>query len=165
MKYIRTIESMGENIVLVKIKTNMLSYGLKYHILLENKLKPPMDIQFEENGNLYCVKYIIQDEFIEVSNRFNINEYIKLPFRLPEVVDESNYIHTEYVQFKNWIDSNSIWIVKTGTDINCLNCLKIDENNMLLFVESSIVGIVFKNINNEEMKLLENLKCDSAPKK
>ena len=63
ISYTRSIESMGEGLVLFKIKAIDKHFGLNYHYFFEDKKKPPLDLAINPiNGAVEYVSFFAQDE-------------------------------------------------------------------------------------------------------
>ena len=64
-KYIRKIEGMSKGLLLFKVGAEIKQSGQNFHLLYEDKRKPPLDIAINpNNGTIEYITYFIQDEKI-----------------------------------------------------------------------------------------------------
>lgn len=160
-KYIRRIEGMGEGLVLFEISVVDKRIGHNYHLLYEDKRKPPLDIAINpEDGMVEYISYFVQDEIINniSSTPVIINEGMGISICNKDF-DENNMYVTVDGEFKFWKSENAILILKDDIEARVLNAFRIDDLNNLLFLGDEFVGIELKNLDQEEMIEIKNSKC------
>ena len=75
-KYIRKIEGMSKGLLLFKVGAEIKQSGQNFHLLYEDKRKPPLDIAINpNNGTIEYITYFIQDEKILSEKLYNEIDY------------------------------------------------------------------------------------------
>ena len=162
ISYTRSIESMGEGLVLFKIKAIDKHFGLNYHYFFEDKKKPPLDLAINPiNGAVEYVSFFAQDERL-TSKTKNINLCI---FETQIFFDTSNFTEecstvSRFNEFELQKDElGNIWVLQKHL-INDMKAYKITEKDFLLFdFQNEFAGILLKNISAFEYKELQTSKC------
>lgn len=160
--YTRSIESMGEGLVLFKIKAIDKHFGLNYHYFFEDKKKPPLDLAINPiNGAVEYVSFFAQDERL-TSKTKNINLCI---FETQIFFDTSNFTEecstvSRFNEFELQKDElGNIWVLQKHL-MNDMKAYKITEKDFLLFdFQNEFAGILLKNISAFEYKELQTSKC------
>ena len=162
ISYTRSIESMGEGLVLFKIKAIDKHFGLNYHYFFEDKKKPPLDLAINPiNGAVEYVSFFAQDERL-TSKTKNINLCI---FEIQIFFDTSNFTEacstvSRFNEFELQKDElGNIWVLQKHL-MNDMKAYKITEKDFLLFdFQNEFAGILLKNISAFEYKELQTSKC------
>lgn len=162
ISYTRSIESMGEGLVLFKIKAIDKHFGLNYHYFFEDKKKPPLDLAINPiNGAVEYVSFFAQDERL-TSKTKNINLCI---FETQIFFDTSNFTEecstvSRFNEFELQKDElGNIWVLQKHL-MNDMKAYKITEKDFLLFdFQNEFAGILLKNISAFEYKELQTSKC------
>ena len=162
ISYTRSIESMGEGLVLFKIKAIDKHFGLNYHYFFEDKKKPPLDLAINPiNGAVEYVSFFAQDERL-TSKTKNINLCI---FETQIFFDTSNFTEecstvSRFNEFELQKDElGNIWVLQKHL-MNDMKAYKITEKDFLLFdFQNKFAGILLKNISAFEYKELQTSKC------
>lgn len=159
--YIRKIESMGDGLVLFNVSTTSKSIGQNYHLFYADKRKPPLDIAINPlDGMIEYISCFAQDEVVE-SNRIK-NEITNKGIGISithEDFNENNVHITIDSKFKFTISENNLWILRTDIDKCIFSEYGIDELNGLIFANNQFYGMVFKNLNEEELQEICNSNC------
>lgn len=160
-RFARKIESMGEGLVLFEIYAIDKKVGQNYHLLYEDKRKPPLDIAINPNdGTIEYISYFAQDEMI--SNISDIPQIINEKMQISICDDrfnEDNANIIEECKFKIIKSQKNIWIIREDIEKDTLRAYKVNDTNNILFKESDFAGILLKNIENEEIQAIYNSKC------
>lgn len=159
-KYLRDFEGMGEGLVLLKVESAVKRAGHNYHLFYRNGKKPPLDIAINPNDfSIEYVSFFIQNELIQVDDS-------KLGIVYSEdnlLISSANFsIDTTNLSFMKDFDilfsENNLIILEEGIknsvfgySLNGTNYILVDENN-------NIVGLAFKNISLDEIKVLREVK-------
>ena len=159
-KYLRDFEGMGEGLVLLKVESAVKRAGYNYHLFYRNGKKPPLDIAINTNDfSIEYVSFFIQNELIQVDDS-------KLGIVYSEdnlLISSANFsIDTTNLSFMKDFDilfsENNLIILEEGIknsvfgySLNGTNYILVDENN-------NIVGLAFKNISLDEIKVLREVK-------
>jgi hypothetical protein len=159
-KYQRDFEGMGEGLVLLKVELEVKNIGHNFHLFYRDGKKPPLDIAINPNDfSIEYVSFFLQDELIRVENS------------MPEIIykDDSLLICSECFTINNTklnfmknfnviLFENSLIVLEErikndvyGYPLSGTNYILVDANNI-------IVGLAFKNISMNEMKILRNAK-------
>lgn len=162
ISYTRSIESMGEGLVLFKIEAIDKHFGLNYHYFFEDKKKPPLDLAINPiNGAVEYVSFFAQDERL-TSKTKNINLCI---FETQIFFDTSNFTEecstvSRFNEFELQKDElGNIWVLQKHL-MNDMKAYKITEKDFLLFdFQNEFAGILLKNISAFEYKELQTSKC------
>lgn len=162
ISYTRSIESMGEGLVLFKIKAIDKHFGLNYHYFFKDKKKPPLDLAINPiNGAVEYVSFFAQDERL-TSKTKNINLCI---FETQIFFDTSNFTEecstvSRFNEFELQKDElGNIWVLQKHL-MNDMKAYKITEKDFLLFdFQNEFAGILLKNISAFEYKELQTSKC------
>ena len=162
ISYTRSIESMGEGLVLFKIKAIDKHFGLNYHYFFEDKKKPPLDLAINPiNGAVEYVSFFAQNERL-TSKTKNINLCI---FETQIFFDTSNFTEecstvSRFNEFELQKDElGNIWVLQKHL-MNDMKAYKITEKDFLLFdFQNEFAGILLKNISAFEYKELQTSKC------
>ena len=162
ISYTRSIESMGEGLVLFKIKAIDKHFGLNYHYFFEDKKKPPLDLAINPiNGAVEYVSFFAQDERL-TSKTKNINLCIfetQIFFDTSNVTEECSTV-SRFNEFELQKDElGNIWVLQKHL-MNDMKAYKITEKDFLLFdFQNEFAGILLKNISAFEYKELQTSKC------
>lgn len=159
-KYLRDFEGMGEGLVLLKVESAVKRAGHNYHLFYRNGKKPPLDIAINPNDfSIEYVSFFIQNELIKVDDS-------KLGIVYSEdnlLISSANFsIDTTNLSFMKDFEilfsENNLIILEEGIknsvfgySLNVTNYILVDENN-------NIVGLAFKNISLDEIKVLREVK-------
>ena len=160
-KYIRKIESMGVGLVLFEVAAIDKRIGQNYHLFYEDKRKPPLDIAINPNdGTIEYISYFVQDEMI---NRTDVTpKIINDDMRISIYHNGFNEDNVNIIingRFKFLKMESAIWVLRDDIEVSVLNAYSIDDSNSLLFSCDQFMGIIFKNINDEEIQEIHNSKC------
>lgn len=160
-KYIRKIESMGVGLVLFEVAAIDKRIGQNYHLFYEDKRKPPLDIAINPNdGTIEYISYFVQDEMI---NRTDVTpKIINDDMRISIYHNGFNEDNVNIIingRFKFLKMESAIWVLRDDIEVSVLNAYSIDDSNSLLFSCDEFMGIIFKNINDEEIQEIHNSKC------
>lgn len=162
ISYTRSIESMGEGLVLFKIKAIDKHFGLNYHYFFEDKKKPPLDLAINPiNGAVEYVSFFAQDERL-TSKTKNINLCIfetQIFFDISNFTEECSTV-SRFNEFELQKDElGNIWVLQKHL-MNDMKAYKITEKDFLLFdFQNEFAGILLKNISAFEYKELQTSKC------
>ena len=162
ISYTRSIESMGEGLVLFKIKAIDKHFGLNYHYFFEDKKKPPLDLAINPiNGAVEYVSFFAQDERL-TSKTKNINLCIsetQIFFDTSNFTEECSTV-SRFNEFELQKDElGNIWVLQKHL-MNDMKAYKITEKDFLLFdFQNEFAGILLKNISALEYKELHTSKC------
>ena len=162
ISYTRSIESMGEGLVLFKIKAIDKHFGLNYHYFFEDKKKPPLDLAINPiNGAVEYVSFFAQDERL-TSKTKNINLCIletQIFFDTSNFTEECSTV-SRFNEFELQKDElGNIWVLQKHL-MNDMKAYKITEKDFLLFdFQNEFAGILLKNISAFEYKELQTSKC------
>lgn len=160
-RYIRKIESMGEGLVLFEVAAIDKRIGKNYHLFYEDKRKPPLDIAINPNdGTIEYISYFVQDEMI---NRTDVTpKIINDDMRISIYHNGFNEDKVNIIingRFKFLKLESAIWVLRDDIEASILNAYSIDDSNSLLFSCDEFMGIIFKNISDEEIQEIHNSKC------
>ncbi|NBK94438.1 hypothetical protein D5278_21335 [bacterium 1XD21-13] len=161
-EYVRTIEGMGEGLVLFKTGVVNKRVGQNYHLFYEDKRKPPLDIAINpDSGTVEYVSYFAQDEKLDVYNIINDIEFKDgLVTIEDDFFDEKNTSISLEKKFKIVKSDTSIFILYKEVPNKILQAYKIDGFNYLLFSDDfEFYGVLLKNISDKELKEIQNSKC------
>lgn len=161
-KYIRKIEGMSKGLLLFKVGAEIKQSGQNFHLLYEDKRKPPLDIAINpNNGTIEYITYFIQDEKILSEKLYNEIDYQEGTIIVEDEqfnIENKFYLIVER-KFDAIRDNNDILILSNSIHKEKLQAYKIDNMNYLLFSQSQFCGIVFKNILSEEWDEIINSQC------
>lgn len=159
-KYRRDFEGMGEGLVLLKVESEAKNTGYNYHLFYRNGKKPPLDIAINPNDfSIEYTSFFLQDEFIQVEN--SISGIVYSDDNL--LISSENFtLDTTNLSFMKDFDvffsENNLIILEAGIK-NSVSGYSLSEANYILVAENSnIVGLAFKNISLDEMKVLREVK-------
>lgn len=159
-KYQRDFEGMGEGLVLLKVESEVKNIGHNFHLFYRNGKKPPLDIAINPNDfSIEYVSFFLQDELIRVENSISEITYKDdnlLIYSEDFTIDNTNLNFQK--DFDVLLFENSLIILEArvknnvyGYSLSGTNYILVDENNI-------IVGLAFKNISINEMKVLRDVK-------
>lgn len=159
-KYEREIESMGEGLVLFKIRAIGSGIGYNNHIFYENDRKPPLDIALHpEDNTLVYLSFFLQDEKIKHEKFCHSIAFIKKNIEIESLV-EYDYLNQlsikkdfEAVEY----DKNIVMLTKNNYDK--ILGYELNENNYILFDEmNELAGLFMMNITDFEYDNLKKSK-------
>ncbi|SEJ50077.1 hypothetical protein SAMN05660742_1099 [Propionispira arboris] len=156
-KVYRKFESMGKNLLLIKLEI-LPQKCIPFHWLLENGKKPPFDIAINPyDGSISYMKFFFQDEKIEKFDVF-INQQKKQE-GTPQF-DISNFNEKNYQIFeKGNVEANlngkNLYLIISNAGAN--QVLNLDDNNAMLFDANAFcTGVLFKNLLEEIGELIRS---------
>lgn len=159
-KYIRKIESMGEGLLFFELSIKEKNAGQNYHILYENRKKPPLDIAINHNNKIEYVSYFLQDEILE-QRKIELNtkgEYIKSD--LSEIFNQKDNNYVLYnCDFNYCMDGDTIWVIRSDISNNVIQELYITNVDSLIFCGEEFIGLKFGHISKKEKNELRKSKC------
>lgn len=161
-EYLRTIEGMGEGLVLFKTSVINKRIGQNFHLFFEDKRKPPLDIAINpDSGTVEYISYFAQDEKLFVCNAINDIEYKDGLVIIEEAsFDEKNTSISLEKNFKILKTNNDIIILHEEILKETLKAYKMDASNYLLFYDDfEFGGILLKDISERELKEIQNSHC------
>lgn len=166
-EYVRTIEKMGERLVLFKTSVVNKGKGMYYHFGFEDNRKPPMDLAINPNsGIVEYVSCFAMGEKLVVRTVKNDIDYKDGMVIIEDVsVDEQHFDlgwHSFEKKFEIVISNNDIFILDEELFSESLQAYRIDKSNYLLFSnDSEFRGILLKNITEKEWEEIRNTQCFS----
>lgn len=160
-KYRRDFEGMGEGLVLLKVESEVKNTGYNYHLFYRNGKKPPLDIAINPNDfSIEYVSFFLQDEFIQQVEK-GISEIVYSNDNLL-IFSESFNIDTTNLSFMKDFDvfysENNLIILEAGIKNSVYGYSLTEANYILVAEKKHIVGLAFKNISLDEMKVLREVK-------
>ena len=161
-KYIRTIEEMGEGLVLFKTCIVNRRFGQNFHLFFSDKRKPPLDIAINpERKTIEYFSYFAQDEKIVERGVKNEVKYKSGIVTIEEDLfgEENTNIELER-SFEIVKNKSNIFILSSELTNEPLQAYQIDSTNYLLFSNSNeFCGILLKEISKKELEEIKNSKC------
>lgn len=161
-KYIRNVELMGENLVLLEVTNVKKRVGMNYHLFFASDRKPPLDIAINpEKNTIEYISYFIQDEKIVNKHFLRLIDFYD---KRIEIVDldwnDKNYETTFRKSFHVFMENDCIGIMDCGiSESKSIMGYEIDRNNYILFDSNKkVVGIVMVKISIEEWNKLRKAK-------
>ena len=154
-KIYRSFESMGKNLLLIKLEI-FPKKGIPFHWLLENEKKPPFDIAINpDDASISYIKFFFQDEKIEKFDVL-INEKKKLE-GIPEFdisdFNEKNYQIFEKGNVEPILNGKNMYLIISNVGVN--QVLNLDANNAMFFDDNGFcAGVLFKDLLEEEIEKL-----------
>ena len=155
-KIYRKFESMGKNLLLIKMEVYPRD-GSPFHWLLENGKKPPFDIAInKEDASISYIKFFFQDEKIK-----KIDKVIKVKSEkngFPKF-NIGNFNQNKYQIFNKGdvnvsFDGLNLCLIISSIEIH--KFLNLDENNVMLFNDDGVfAGVLFKNLLKDEIEELK----------
>lgn len=161
-EYFRTIEGMGEGLVLFKISVVNKRIGQNFHLFFEDNRKPPMDIAINpKSGTVEYISYFAQDEKLDSRIVMNDIEYKDgLPTIEEELLDEKNTSIALEKRFKIVLSNDDIFILYEDIMDEPLKAYKIDDTNCMLFSEDlEFYGVMLKAISKKEIEEIQKSRC------
>ena len=161
-EYLRTIEGMGEGLVLFKTSVINKRIGQNFHLFFEDKRKPPLDIAINpDSGTVEYISYFVQDEKLAVCNAINDIEYKDGLVTIEEdSFDEKNTSISLEKKFKILKSNNDIIVIHEDILNETLKAYKMDNSNYLLFSNDfDFCGILLKDISEKEIKEIQKSQC------
>lgn len=162
LKYSRSIEGMGEGLVLFKISAVNRRIGQNYHLFYENKIKPPLDIAVNpDKGTVEYCSYFAQDEKV-------IERAVKNDIWYRDglvIIEEDNFEEkppslSMEKHFEILKSNNDIFILCKNMSNILLQAYRIDNFNYLLFSnDCNFCGILLKDISKKEWREIQNSQC------
>lgn len=157
-KYKRIIEKIGNDLVFFKISTSDEFTGIKFHLFYNNGWKPPLDIAI--NTETHYVEYIsffAQDEKIEEMNQDISIIYSKKSMKIEDTIFSENCYERDLKKDFSIRKINNDIILELETIQQELYAYQLNEKNYILCNKNEdIVGILLKDINQEEYKVLRD---------
>ena len=160
-KYARTIEGMGEGLVLFRVSASDKRIGQNYHFFFEDGRKPPLDIAINPDvGIIEYISYFAQDEKIETHKIANSIVFKKeVPINL-DVFKKGHVNFSLNRRFKIVKSDRDIFILSSMESNMIFQTFEIDRLNYLLFTENmELQGVSLKNISKNEFEEIQNSKC------
>ncbi len=161
-EYMRTIEGMGEGLVLFKTSVVDKRIGQNFHLFFANKRKPPLDIAINpESGTIEYISYFAQNEKLFVYTVINHIEYKDGLLTIEEdYFNEKNTSITLNKNFNIIKSNNDIFILHDAVIDEPLQAYKIDNSNYLLFSDDAdFCGMLQKDISLKELEEIQNSRC------
>lgn len=163
LKYDRTMEILDEWLVLFKISVDSRTSVYYYHFCFNDIRKPPLDIAFHpEDGTVGYVSYFLQDEIIENVNTMPKIRYKNTSIRFYDKRFDFDHLYVDLdKQFHIFKNKRDIWVLHETAWEKELNAYEIGNNNHLLFIDNSFVGLKMGEFSEQEIQELYNSKCFS----
>lgn len=161
IKYSRSIEGMGEGLVLFKISVVSKRIGQNYHLFFEDKIKPPLDIAISpDSGTVEYCSYFAQDEKVVERVIMNDIQYKDgLVTIKGEFCEEKTGIYIDK-KFDILKSNNDIFILCENMSNISLQAYRIDDFNYLLFSNGfDFSGVLLKDISEKEWAEIKNSQC------
>ncbi len=159
-KYRRDFEGMGEGLVLLKVESEVKNAGYNYHLFYRNGKKPPLDIAINPNDfSIEYASFFLQDELIRVENGISEIVYSDdnlLIFSEGFTIDTTNLSFMK--DFEVFFSENNLIILEAGIKNSVCGYSLTEANYILVAENNNIVGLAFKNISLDEMKVLREVK-------
>lgn len=161
-EYVRTIEGMGEGLVLFKTSVVNKRIGQNFHLFFEDKRKPPLDIAINpDSGIVEYISYFLQDEKIverEIINKIDYND--GLVTIKEDSFDEKSTSLIFKKNFEIFMSNNDIFVLYEAILNKPLQAYKIGNANYLLFSNNyDFCGMLLRNISEKELKEIRNSQC------
>lgn len=160
IRYSRTVEGMGEGLVLFKVSVNNKRIGQNFHLFFEDKRKPPLDIAINPDSRTveYC-SYFAQDE--KIVERLVLNE---IRYKEGLLTIEEEFCDKMDINFEKKFEilksNNDIFILCTNLSNDSLQAYKIDNFNYLLFSNNDdFCGVLLKNLSEKEWEEIQCSHC------
>lgn len=163
IKYIRTIESMGEKTVLFNVKhihnrskvINHFCYYNKNSIYIENRL--PLDLAIcSIKMNIEYISFFYGKE--NVFN-FKFKNNILYIDDSALITDERFTFDKRYIdvkmEFNQYIQNRDVFVISKEAKKNLIG-YRLDDDHYILFdAEDNFSGVVFKNLTDKQMEELK----------
>ncbi len=155
----RKFESMGENLLLIKLEVFPKSRS-PFHWFLEDQKKPPFDIAINpDDGSISYIKFFFQDE--NLKNLDNVMCRKKQQAGIPQFdissFNEKTYQIFEVGYVESFLNEKSLYLIISNVGV--YQFLDLDTNNAMLFNEDDFcAGLLLKNLSEEEIKELVRAK-------
>lgn len=162
IKYSRTIEGMGEGLVLFKISVIGKRVGQNFHLFFEDKRKPPLDIAINPDSRTveYCSYFAQDDNIIERTVMNDIQYQDGLVTIEEEFCEEKKTSIKFEKKFEILKSNNDIYIICVNASNSPLQAYRIGSNNYLLFSNDyDFCGMLLKDISEKEWGEVRDSQC------